>query len=349
MDNKQYQFASDNYSGISPEVLRYIELANKGHDFPYGEDSWTSKTADRFREIFELDCDVYFVFNGTAANSLAISSLCKSYNSIICANTAHIETDECGAPEFFSNGSKLLHGQSDSGKLSPQFIEETVNKRTDIHFPKPKVVSVTQATELGTVYSLDELAAIREKAQKYSLNVHMDGARFANALAHLKVSPKEIIEAAKVDVLCLGGTKNGMPNGDAVIFFKKEFAEDFGHRCKQAGQLASKMRFISAPWLGLLENDNWLKYAGQANNCAKLLEKKLMKFSEIKIMFPCQANSIFVQMPEKLLAYLENKGWHFYTFIGVGGARLMCSWDTTEEHIDELVDDIKVGLLSFIE
>jgi threonine aldolase len=339
------QFASDNYSGICPEAMEYLQKANVGHDCPYGEDQWTARAANLFREFFETDCEVFFVFNGTAANSLALASMCRSYHSIICSETGHIETDECGAPEFFSNGVKLLLGQGPAGKLAPESIETIVRKRTDIHYPKPKVISLTQATELGTVYTREELLAIREKADKHDLRIHMDGARFANAVVSLKVAPREISWSCGVDVLCFGGTKNGSSMGEAIVFFNRELARDFGYQCKQAGQLASKMRFIAAPWVGMLETGAWQKYAAHANAAAARLEQKLAVFPEIKTMFPRQANSLFVQMPEALLGALRDRGWRFYTFIGVGGARFMCSWDTTDERIDQLVADIQTLLV----
>ncbi len=229
------QFASDNYSGICPEVLEYMIKANYGSAPAYGNDEWTQKAADSFRELFEIDCEVFFVFNGTAANSLSLAALCQSYHSVICHEIAHIETDECGAPEFASNGSKLLLAKGNNGKLTPESIESIVNKRGDIHYPKPKVISLTQATELGTLYSIDELVAIKSVAQKYKLKIHMDGARFANAVVAMNKSLAEITWKSGVDVLCFCGTKNGMALGEAIIFFNKRLAEDFAYRCKQAG------------------------------------------------------------------------------------------------------------------
>ncbi len=344
MKDKAQQFASDNYSGICPTALDYMIKANEYHVVAYGDDHWTEKASNRFREIFETNCEVYFVFNGTAANSLALSSLCQSYHSIICHNVAHVETDECGAPEFFSNGSKILLGSGENGKLTPESIEQTVTKRTDIHYPKPKVISLTQATEVGTVYSKEELLKIRTMADKYSLRIHMDGARFANAVESLRVKPAEITWHCGVDVLCFGGTKNGLAVGEAIIFFNKSLAEDFDYRCKQAGQLASKMRYLSAPWLGLLDNDVWLRNAANANKCAEILEKQLIEIPGVNLMFPRQANGMFVQLPEQVIPALQQKGWRFYTFIGVGGVRFMCSWDTSDESVHELISDIKEAL-----
>ena len=343
MDAKHQQFASDNYAGICPAALDYMIRANDHHHLAYGNDRWTALAADRLRELFEKDCEIYFVFNGTAANSLALASLCQSYHSIICHELAHVETDECGAPEFYSNGSKLLLAPGENGKLTPESIEKLVLKRSDIHYPKPKAISLTQATEVGTVYTKEELLEIRNMADKHSLRIHMDGARFANAIATLGVKPKEITWQCGIDVLCFGGTKNGIAVGEAIIFFDRRLAEDFDYRCKQAGQLASKMRFLAAPWLGLLENDVWLANARHANACAARLEEGLRTVPGIEILFPRQANSVFVNLPEKASVELARRGWHFYNFIGAG-TRFMCSWDTTEESIDLFIEDMRAAV-----
>ena len=265
------QFASDNYSGICPEAWAAMEAANQGQAPAYGEDEWTARAADAFRVQFESPCEVFFVFNGTAANSLALASLCQSYHSVICTASAHVETDECGAPEFFSNGSKLLVAPSADGKLTPDAIRTIATNRNDIHFPKPRVVTITQPTETGQVYSLDELRAISACCRELGLSLHMDGARFANACASLGCSPADMTWRAGVDVLCFGGTKNGMAAGEAILFFNAKLAEDFDYRCKQAGQLASKMRFLSAPWVGLFESGAWLRNAAHGNACAARL------------------------------------------------------------------------------
>lgn len=339
------QFASDNYSGICPEVMDYLNKANQGYAKAYGEDEWTQRAADLFREIFETDCEVFFVFNGTAANSLALGTLCRSYHSIICHEMAHIETDECGAPELFTHGSKLLLGQGEAGKLTPQSIETLVTKRDDLHYPKPKAVSLTQTTELGTLYSLQELDKIRTVCDRHHLKLHMDGARFANAIAATNVSPADVTWRSGVDVLCFGGTKNGMALGEAILFFDKSLAEDFDYHCKQSGQLTSKMRFISAQFVGLLETGAWLKNATHANECAAYLAGQLADLPELSFISPRQANGVFVEMPIALIEALHRRGWHFYTFIGAGGARLMCSWNSTFERIDEFVKDVKEEIM----
>ena len=338
----QQQFASDNYAGMCPEVLEVMQQANDtGHEYAYGDDRWTQLVCDRIRDLFETDCEVFFVFNGTAANSLALASLCQPYHSVICHEVAHIETDECGGPEFFSNGSKLLLAKGENGKLNADAISELVTKRKDIHYPKPKIVSVTQSTELGTVYTVEELRAIAAIAKRHDLRMHMDGARFANAVASLNACPADITWRSGIDVLCFGGTKNGLAVGEMVIFFNKTLAEDFAYRVKQAGQLCSKMRFISAPWLGLLDNDVWLKNARHANAMAERLENHILKYDELEVMFQRQANVLFISMPDQIAQRLKEKGWIFYNFIGRGGYRLMCSWDTKPETIDLFAKDIE--------
>ena len=344
MTDHTQQFASDNYSGICPEVWAAMAEANRGHERAYGEDSWTARAADRFRQLFETDCEVFFAFNGTAANSLALASLCQSYHSVICSETAHVETDECGAPEFFSNGSKLLTARTLGGKLTAETIREVALKRQDIHYPKPRVVTLTQATEVGTVYRPEEVAAISQVCKELKLNLHMDGARFSNACAFLGCSPAELTWKAGVDVLCFGGTKNGMAVGEAILFFNKDLAEDFDYRCKQAGQLASKMRYLSAPWVGLLQDDAWLRYANHANRCARLLAELVADVPGVSLMFPVEANGVFLQLSETAIERLRAWGWRFYTFIGAGGARFMCSWDIEEARVRELAADIRKAM-----
>ncbi len=334
-------FASDNYAGICPEALRALLAANAGQVRSYGDDEWTLRAADRLRELFETDCDVYFVFNGTAANSLALASLCQPYHSVVCHQLAHVDTDECGAPQFFSNGAKLLAVAGEQGKLTPEAIVDVVTRRTDIHYPKPKVVTVTQATEVGTVYRPEELRAIADVAHEHGLRVHMDGARFANAVAGLGLSPAALTWRAGVDVLCFGGTKMGLPVGEAVVFFDRRLSEDFAYRCKQAGQLASKMRFLSAPWLGILADGAWLQHAAQANAMARRLAAGLAAATGWVALFPVQANGVFVRLPSRVEEGLRARGWLFYNFIGAGGARFMCGWDTLPETVDRLLEDIR--------
>ncbi len=335
------QFASDNYAGICPEVWEALEHANRDHCPGYGDDQWTARASDLIRETFETDCEVFFVFNGTAANSLSLAAMCQSYHSIICHQTAHVETDECGAPEFFSNGTKMLLASGAEGKLTPQGIEQIVGKRSDVHYPKPRAVSLTQATELGTVYTPDDLKAIWSTCRRLDLRIHMDGARFANAVASLEVAPKEVTWQAGVDVLCFGGTKNGSHVGDAVVFFDHDLAREFDYRCKQAGQLASKMRFLAAPWVGMLEGGAWLTRAAHANAMAALLHDGVASVPGVHVLFPREANAVFVELPTRVIDALRECDWRFYTFIGEGGCRLMCAWDTQPDDVYAFVADLR--------
>ena len=333
-------FGSDNYAGICPEAWTALEEANADHAIGYGDDPWTARAADLIRDVFETGCEVFFVFNGTAANSLALASAGQSYHSILCHETAHVETDECGAPEFFSNGMKVLLVPGPAGKVDPAGIERMVVKRTDLHYPKPRAVSVTQSTELGTVYAPEEIKAVWAKVKEHGLTLHMDGARFANAVASLGVHPKEITWQAGVDVLCFGGTKNGTHAGEAVVFFNRDLAREFEYRCKQSGQLCSKMRFLAAPWVGMLRDGAWLRHAAHANAMARRLHDRLLGVPEVKILFPVQANAVFVDLPLPVAAALRQIGWKFYSFIGQGGCRLMCAWDTREEDVDAFASDL---------
>ena len=335
-------FASDNYAGICPEALATMLEANQGHEVSYGDDSWTDKAANLLRDIFETNCEVFFVFNGTSANSLSLASLCQSYNSILCHEGAHVEGSECGAPEFFANGTKVLLLAGDNGKIDPKSIDKAVAKRTDIHYPKPRALSLTQATEVGTVYSLDELRVLADVAKHYDLRIQMDGARFANAVVSLGVTPKEVTWKAGVDVLCFGGTKNGIAVGEAVVFFNPEVAREFDYRCKQGGQLASKMRFLSAPWVGMLQEGAWLRHARHSNAMAKRLEAAITGLAHVQIPYPVESNAVFASFPEEVAEAMHQRGWKFYTGVGSWNeSRLMCSWDTTPEDVDTFAADLK--------
>ncbi len=334
------QFASDNNSGICPEAWAAMQAANRGHASAYGDDPWTATAADLFREMFEADCEVFFVFNGTAANSLALAALCQSYHGVICCESSHVENDECGAPEFFSNGSKLLAAESADGKLTPSAVREIATRRHDIHYPKPRAVTITQSTETGRVYTIEELRSLSAVSKQHGLRLHMDGARFANACASLGCSPAELTWKSGIDVLCFGGTKNGLAVGEAILFFDRKLAEDFAYRCKQAGQLSSKMRFLSAPWVGLLKSGAWLRNATHANDCARYLADRIAPIPGVQIVYPVEANAVFIKTTDEILESLRQCGWKFHIFLG-GAARLMCSWDTNLERIDELCHDLR--------
>ncbi len=326
---------------MCPEALAAMLQANEGHEDSYGDDTWTEKASNLIRVVFETSCEVFFVFNGTSANSLSLASLCQSYHSILCHELAHVEAAECGAPEFFANGTKVLLLEGANGKIEPKAIERAVNKRTDIHYPKPRALSITQATEFGTIYSLDELRALTDVAQHFQLRVQMDGARFANALVALGVAPKEVTWKVGVDVLCFGGTKNGTAVGEAVVFFNLELAREFDYRCKQGGQLASKMRFLSAPWVGMLQDGAWLRHAKHANAMARRLETALRPIPQIEIAFPVQSNGVFARIPARVVHGLHERGWKFLTgVVTPDESRLMCSWDTTPEDVDAFAKDV---------
>ena len=337
------QFASDNTAAVSPAAWAALERCNVGHETSYGTDTWTARACDLIRDLFECAADVFFVFNGTAANSLALASMCQSYHAILSHELAHVETDECGAPEFFSNGTKLLPLPGVGARLTPDAIVAAVERRHDIHYPKPRAVSVTQATELSTVYPVDAIGEIGETCRRLGLSLHMDGARFANAVAALGVPPRRITWEAGVDVLCLGGTKNGLAAGEAVVFFNRPLAAEFAYRCKQAGQLASKMRHLAAPWVGLLESGEWLANARHANAAAARLEAGLRGVPGVEVLGRREANAVFAQLSDPLSAALRRLGWRFYDFIGSGGSRFMCSWATTDADVDALLADARAA------
>jgi threonine aldolase len=346
----RYEFASDNTVAICPEAWKALNDANAGNAPSYGEDRWTARVCDRIRELFETDCDVYFVFTGTAANALSLAQLCQSFQSVICHEYSHIQTDECGAPEFFTKGSKLLliggsvgapeRGRPLADKIDIRQAEAVVARQADLHSHKPGAISIAQATEFGTVYTRDEIAAIAEFADAHKLFVHMDGARFANAVASLDCAPKTITREVGVDVLCFGGTKNGTAGGELVIFFQKQLSNEFDYRLKQAGQLGSKMRFLAAPWFGLLADDVWLRNARHGNRSARHLADRLRTEAKIEIVFPVDANAVFVRMNQQLVEHLQSRGWHFYKFVEPDIYRLMCSWSTTEAAISDFMADI---------
>ena len=336
---KQYDFASDNTAGICPEAAAALNAANRGNVPSYGFDELTKKVCDRVREIFETDCDVYLVFNGTAANALALAQLAQPFHSIFCHQSAHIQTDECGAPELFSGGSKLMTVKGPDGKMDLGEMKGIVERQLDLHSHKPRVVSLAQSTEFGTVYELQELSAVSEFARSHKMLFHMDGARFANAIAALGCSPKEMTWQLGVDALCFGGTKNGLGAGELVVFFRKEFSTEFEYRAKQGGQLASKMRFLAAPWYALLQDDVWLRNARHANAAAARLAEQLSKRCGLEPAFPVQANAVFLRLSDKVAAGLSERGWAFGNFFEPGIYRLMCSWETPNERIDQLVAD----------
>ena len=332
-------FASDNYSGVHPEIMKALQNANETHAGSYGNDLYTTKAVNKFKELFGDHVEVFFVYNGTAANVLGLTTLTQSFNSIICSEGAHINADESTAPEKFL-GCKLVTVQSPNGKLTAAAVKEKAQRIGDQHYPQAKVVSISQATEYGTVYNLDELRSLSE----LGLYLHMDGSRIANAAVTLNKTFREITR--HVDVLSFGGTKNGLMFGEAIVFFKPELAKNFMYQRKQGMQLASKMRFISAQFEALLTNDLWRRNATHTNSLAKLLGAELSKIEGIKITQKIEANGVFAIMPAHIIEPLR-KEYPFYVWVEkTNEVRLMCSWDSTEEEVKQFVSKVKSLLLN---
>ena len=338
-DTVRYDFASDNTAAICPEAWTALAKANADYAPSYGEDEWTAAVCKRVRQLFEIDCDVYFVFTGTAANALGLAQLCQPFHGVICHELAHLQTDEAGATEFYTRGAKLFLTKTNDGKIDLGETEKLIAQQVELHGHMMHAISIAQATELGTVYTPDRVEAIGAFARAHRLLLHMDGARFANAVASLGCAPKTITWKAGVDVLSFGGTKNGIAVGELVVFFDKKASSDFQYRVKQAGHLGSKMRFLAAPWLGLLNGDVWLRNARHANQMARALAQRLRNEAGLESVFPVESNAVFMQLDEQLVRDLHARGWRFYKFVEADIYRLMCSWSTADEDISMLVDD----------
>jgi len=329
-------FASDNNSGVHPEILKEIELCNKGHVIGYGADEYTEKALDLFREKLGPETETYLVFTGTAANVLGITAVTRSWNSIITANTAHLEQDECGAPEKFT-GCKVLTVDTCNGKISPDMAEKHMHGFDFEHHSQPKVISITQSTEMGTVYTVKEVTELAGYAHSRGMLLHMDGARLANAAVSLNLSFKEITTDAGVDLLSFGGTKNGMMAGEAVCFLRKDLSRDFKYIRKQGMHLASKMRYISAQYIAYFRDDLWKSLATHANRMAQLFAQKLSAISNIRITQNVQSNGVFVIIPREVAEKLQKKYFFYPWDEAISEYRLMASWDTTEKEIDDFV------------
>ena len=342
-----FAFASDNTAGLCPEALSALTTANGDRVPSYGDDRHTVRTKKLFAELFETDCDVFLVLNGTAANALALSSICQRHHSILCHALAHIETDECAAPEFFTGGSKLLPIDSPDAKLRPTDLEPALHRGHGVHFPKLRALSLSQSTELGTIYTPAELHALTDWAHLHNLAVHLDGARFANAAAALHErgghSPADLTWRAGIDVLCFGGTKNGLLATEAVVFFNRDLAREFDYRVKQTGQLASKMRFAAAQWNAILSDGAWLRHASHANHQAQKLSAALAALG-CTLVAPTEANGVFVEFAPATVVALAARGWQFYKFVGEHGYRLMCSWDTSDTDITAFLTDARAAV-----
>ena len=333
-------FASDNNSGIHPEILNAINTANEGHAVGYGGDKITEMAIQRFKQEFGEQTDVYFVFNGTGANVLGLSTVTHSFHSVICAETAHIQVDECGAPEKFT-GCKLLPVETIKGKITPEGIKKYLHGFDFEHHSQPKVISISQVTELGTVYTVEEIKAITALAHEYGLFVHLDGARLANAAVALDLPFRAFTADAGIDVLSFGGTKNGMMLGEAVLFFNPELSKNAKYIRKQSMQLYSKMRFVSAQFLAYFNNELWKKNATHSNKMAKLLEQEVRKIPAIQLTQPVEANGVFAIVPNEIIPQLQEK-YFFYMWDELRSeVRWMTSFDTEEEDIYNFTTLIK--------
>src|SRR5688572_17231461 len=333
-------FASDNYSGVHPEVMEALMRANYEHQGSYGGDEFTSRATQLFKKHFGDSAEVFFVYNGTAANVLGLSALTQSYHSILCSELAHINVDESTAPEKLL-GCKLIGVPTTDGKIYPNKIEEKIIRLGDQHHPQAKVISFSQSTEYGTVYTVEEVKALSTLAKKYNLYLHMDGSRISNAAVSLNKDFKTFTRDAGVDVVSFGGTKNGMMFGEAILIFNPELAKDFYYRRKQGMQLHSKMRFISAQFEALLTNELWKRNATHSNAMAKKLEKGLRTIPKIKVTQSVDGNGVFALFPKEIIAELQKEIFFYVWNDKTSEVRLMCAFDTKEEEIDRFVNKIK--------
>ena len=333
-------FASDNNAGIHPQVIEAIAAANDGHVVAYGDDPYTARAIKLFQKHFGRDVAVHFVFGGTGANVLGLKAITKPYEAIICAETAHVNVDECGAPENFT-GCKLLTVSTPDGKLRVEQIKSLLHGIGVEHHVQPRVISVSQATEMGTVYTKKELKTLADFAHDHNLLLHVDGARLANAAVSLKANLKEITADAGVDVLSFGGTKNGMMYGEAVIFFNKAFGGDFKYIRKQGMHLPSKMRYISAQFEALLSGDLWRRSAAHSNRMAQMLGSELAKIPQLQLTQPVEANGVFAVIPGKYVPLLQKKYFFYVWNEEISEVRLMASFDTTEEDVRDFVEFVR--------
>ena len=334
-------FASDNNAVVHPEVLEAIGRANQGHVVGYGDDPYTESAVRKFREHFGDDVEVFFVFNGTAANVLSLDALTRPYHAVLCSEMSHIYNDECGAPEKHT-GCKLLPLAAPMGKLTAETIARAYHGIGDQHHVQPKVISITQCTEMGTVYQSAEVKALAQFAHEREMFLHMDGARISNAAVAQGLALRQATRDLGVDVLSFGGTKNGLMGVEAVVFFRPELARDFLFMRKQGMQLASKMRFLAVQMEALLTNDLWRRNAEHANRMAKLLEAEIKKIAQVKIVCPVEANGVFVQIPRPAVNKIRER-YFFYPWIEEESVvRWMCSFDTTEEDVRQFAAFVAV-------
>ena len=327
-------FASDNNAGVHPEVIEAITRVNQGHVIAYGDDDYTRSASAKFNEHFGAGIDVFFTFNGTGANVLGLQALNRPYHAVLCSDYAHIYTDECGAPEKHT-GCKLIPLPHQNGKITLDSVKHAYHGIGDQHHVQARVISITQSTEMGTVYKPEEIQALAGFAHENKLFLHMDGARIANAAASLGQTLRQATRDLGVDVLSFGGTKNGIMGGEAVVFFNRELSPDFLYLRKQGMQLASKMRFIAAQFEALLTNDLWRRSAEHANRMARLLEEELRRIPQVKVVWKVEANGVFVQIPRHAVEKIKAR-YFFYMWIEEECiVRWMCSFDTTEEDVKD--------------
>jgi len=340
-------FRSDNVAGAAPEIMTALLEANKGDVSSYGADPWSLKLDAAFSALFERDCKVFPVATGTAANVLSLSCITPGYGAIYCHQDAHIVTDECNSPEFFTGGAKLVTLPGENGKIDVAALDAALSLgwAGSQHNPQPSAVSITQATEAGTVYSVDEVAAIAERCRKHGLKLHMDGARFANAVAGLNCSPADLTWRAGVDVLSFGATKNGALGVEAVVFFKPELAESFLYRRKRGAHLFSKARFLSVQLVAMLENGLWLRLARDANARARELAEGLGKLPGAKVVWPVQANEVFVQLPTAAAEAMRKRGALFQTWSEADSLyRFVCAFDKSSDDTSALIQAATAAL-----
>jgi len=338
---ERIKFASDNVAGACPEVLDAILKANDGDSAPYGNDDWSKILQEKFSEIFEKEVIVYPTVSGTAANALALSALTPVFGNIYCHKLSHINTDECGAPEFYTGGAKLVTLKGVNGKITPQELTDNVGGIGVVHHTQPSVVSITQLCETGEAYQLDEISAISETAHKHNLKIHMDGARFANALVSLTATPAEMTWKSGIDVLSFGATKNGCIAAEAIIFFKPELVGNLPFLMKRSGHLLSKMRFVSAQLDAYISNDVWLRNAKHANQMGKKLSEGLNSNPKIELAYPTQANEVFVKFPRPVIEHLNSEGYKMNEEELDGKAvRLVAAWNTKASDVDQLLRTI---------
>lgn len=332
-------FASDNVTSACPEVMDAVIAANSGIAESYGDDQWSSRLQTKLSEIFETDVIVFPAVTGTASNALALSALTPVFGKIYCHELSHINTDECGAPELFTGGAKLIPMRSSNGRIDVNDLANNIRGTGNVHVPQPAVVSITQSCETGTIYQLEEIKAISKTAHNHGMSVHMDGARFANALASLGVSPAEMTWKSGIDILTLGGTKNGCLAAEAVVFFKPKMVGNFPFLHKRSGQLLSKMRFISSQLEAYLSDDVWLRNARHANAMAKILSEGLNAFSNIELAYPTQSNEVFVHLPREVINYLNNAGYDINEEELDGKAvRFVTAWNTELTDVKNLLE-----------